>query len=70
MFTYPGFCLLLSRSFRLGVVFLGATTAAVAQEPAQDSNTSIEKHRKGVLLVEAPPGTEVTVEQWLPGLID
>ena len=63
MFTYPSFCLLLFRSFRLGVVFLGAITAAVAQEPAQDSNTAIEKHRKGVLLVEAPPGTEVTVEQ-------
>jgi GH35 family endo-1,4-beta-xylanase len=63
MFTYPSFCLLLSRSFYLGVAFLGAITVAVAQEPAQDSNAAIEKHRKGFLLVEAPPGTEVTVEQ-------
>jgi len=70
MFTYPSFCLLLFRSFRHGVVFLGAIAAAVAQEPARDSNTAIEKHRKGILFVEAPPGTEVTVEQQLPGLID
>ena len=63
MFTYPSFCLLLSRSFHVGVVFLGAITVAVVQEPAQDSNAAIEKHRKGILLVEAPPGTEVTVEQ-------
>ena len=36
---------------------------AVAQEPAQDPNAAIEKYRKGVLIVEAPPGTEVVVEQ-------
>jgi endo-1,4-beta-xylanase len=52
-----------SRGFLLGAVFLCAVVATVAQEPTQDLNAAIQQHRKGVLIVEAPPGTEVVVEQ-------
>src|ERR1035437_4684992 len=51
------------RGFQIGVVFLGAMTVTAAQELTQDLNAAIEQHRKGVLIVEAPPGTEVLVEQ-------
>jgi GH35 family endo-1,4-beta-xylanase len=63
MFACPSFFLRHLRSFHLGVVFLGAMVVTVAQEPAQDLNAAIEKHRQGVLVVEASPGTEVLVEQ-------
>jgi GH35 family endo-1,4-beta-xylanase len=36
---------------------------ATAQEPAHDEDAAIEKYRKGVLVVKAPPGTQVVVEQ-------
>ena len=42
---------------------LGAIAVTAAQEPGQDLDAAIEKHRKGTLIVEAPPGTEVVVEQ-------
>jgi GH35 family endo-1,4-beta-xylanase len=51
------------RSSRLGVVFLGALAVTAAQEPARDLNAAIEQHRKGVLIIEASPETEVVVEQ-------
>ena len=51
------------RDVHLVVVFLGAMAVAAAQETARDLDAAIEKHRKGVLIVEAPPGTEVVVEQ-------
>ena len=50
-------------SFHLLIFLLGSTTVASSQAPAQDPDSSIEKYRKGVLIVEAPPGTEVVVEQ-------
>ena len=34
-----------------------------AQQPPGDLNATIEKHRKGILVIEAAPGTEVHVEQ-------
>jgi endo-1,4-beta-xylanase len=34
-----------------------------AQEDAQALTEAVEKHRKGVLVIQAPPGTEVAVEQ-------
>jgi endo-1,4-beta-xylanase len=63
MFTCPSFFLCHLRRIHIGVVFLVAIAVTVAQETGQDLNAAIEKHRKGVLVVEAPPGTEVVVEQ-------
>jgi len=34
-----------------------------AQDSDQALTAAIDKHRKGMLVVQAPPGTEVTVEQ-------
>lgn len=42
-------------AFRVGVL--------LAQEAPADLNQAIEKHRKGTLLIETQPGTEVSVEQ-------
>jgi GH35 family endo-1,4-beta-xylanase len=63
MFACLIFFLRRLRGFQLGVVFLGTMAVTAAQEPAPDLNAAIEQHRKGVLIVEAPPGTAVEVEQ-------
>jgi endo-1,4-beta-xylanase len=63
MFACPSFFLRRLRSIFLGVVFLGTLGATVAQETEQDLNAAIDLHRKGVLVIEAPPGTDVVVEQ-------
>ncbi len=60
-----------TRSSRLSLFGLCATLVALvglrvdlqAQGSAQDLNDAIEKYRKGVLVIQAPPGTEVAVEQ-------
>jgi len=45
------------------VVFACLRADLRAQGNAQDLNDAIEKHRKGILVIQAPPGTEVTIEQ-------
>jgi GH35 family endo-1,4-beta-xylanase len=40
-----------------------ACGAGLTQDQARDSDAAIEKHRKGTLIIEAAPGTEVVVEQ-------
>jgi len=60
-----------TRSIGLSLFGLCATLVALAglrvdlqaQGSAQNLNDAIEKHRKGVLVIQAPPGTEVTIEQ-------
>jgi len=37
--------------------------AASAQQPAKDLDADINQHRKGVLVIEATPGSQVVVEQ-------
>jgi endo-1,4-beta-xylanase len=37
--------------------------ASLAQETGRDLEAGIEQHRKGTLAIQAPPGTEVRVEQ-------
>ncbi len=44
-------------------LFLGVWTAAAAQTPAPDLDAAIAQHRQGTLVLEAPPGTEIVVEQ-------
>ena len=57
MSAFPSFFVRYAQGVHLGVVFLGAIAVAVAPEPAQNVNAAIQKHRKGDLVVEAPPGT-------------
>jgi hypothetical protein len=45
------------------VIALALIAIAQAQERTGNWGAAIEKHRKGELLIEAPPGTEITVEQ-------
>ena len=45
------------------IALLSLMGIAAAQQPASELNATIEKHRKGVLVIEAAPGTEVQVEQ-------
>jgi GH35 family endo-1,4-beta-xylanase len=48
----------------LGTAVLFASQCLVQAQPAgMDLNAAIDEHRKGVLIVEAPPGTPVEVEQ-------
>ena len=49
--------------FNLVILVLGPIGVAVAQEPQDDLDTAIQKYREGILVIEAAPGTEVTVEQ-------
>jgi len=49
--------------FSLGTLVLGPIGLALAQQPQEELDAAIEKSRKGVLIIQAPPGTEVTVEQ-------
>ncbi|HWI56885.1 MAG TPA: endo-1,4-beta-xylanase, partial [Bacillota bacterium] len=42
---------------------LGPLGLALAEEPARNLDTAIAQYRQGVLVIEAAPGTEVTVEQ-------
>jgi GH35 family endo-1,4-beta-xylanase len=52
------------RSFESFLIFLAAVLPTVAQEPPpQDLSAAIERHRKGVLVIQAAPGAEVVVEQ-------
>jgi GH35 family endo-1,4-beta-xylanase len=45
------------------LIFLAAVGPMLAQESAHDLDAAIDQCRKGLLVIEAPPGTEVTVEQ-------
>ncbi|MGO8675010.1 MAG: endo-1,4-beta-xylanase [Limisphaerales bacterium] len=45
------------------LIFLAAVGPLLAQETAGDLSAAIDQHRKGLLVIEAPPGTEVLVEQ-------
>ncbi len=45
------------------VLLLLMPGAAWAQDTASDGNSAIDRHRKGLLVIQAPPGTEVSVEQ-------
>jgi GH35 family endo-1,4-beta-xylanase len=45
------------------LIFLAGVGRALAQEAGRDLDAAIEQHRKGVLVIEAAPGTEVVVEQ-------
>lgn len=60
MFDPMNFC-------RLGILNLCGLLAVPAslpgQEPAPNLDAAINECRKGVLVIEAPPGTKVTVEQ-------
>jgi GH35 family endo-1,4-beta-xylanase len=47
----------------LAMTFIGRSAIAFAQEPARDLNGEIDRFRKGVIEVNAPPGTEVRIEQ-------
>ena len=49
------------RTIIIGLAF--AAGLAGAQQPAGDVGAAIDKHRKGVLVIEAAPSTEVQVEQ-------
>jgi len=40
-----------------------ARGAGLTQDQVRDSDAAIDKHRKGTLIIEAAPGTEVVVEQ-------
>ena len=44
-------------------MLLWSFVGAAAQEQPKDLSAAIEKYRKGTMVIEAPPGTEVTVEQ-------
>lgn len=44
-------------------LFLATSWVVAAQEPASDLEAAIGQYRRGTLIIEAPPGTEVTVEQ-------
>jgi endo-1,4-beta-xylanase len=48
---------------RVALLLLGFFIGATAQEPPRDLSAAIEQCRKGTIVVEAPPGAEVTVEQ-------
>ena len=48
---------------KVPLIFLAAVGPMLAQEPARDLDAAIDQCRKGLLVIEAPPGTEVTVEQ-------
>ena len=41
----------------------GGRWSGAGPEPAGDLDAAIEQHRKGLLIIEAPPGTPVVVEQ-------
>ncbi len=47
----------------LSFCILGMGSPVPAQESQRDLEAAIEKCRKGVLVIEAPPGTKVAVEQ-------
>jgi GH35 family endo-1,4-beta-xylanase len=51
------------RGFEFSVLLLAAAGPTLAQDLARDLDAAIEEHRKGLLVIEAPPGTEVVVEQ-------
>jgi GH35 family endo-1,4-beta-xylanase len=51
------------QSIEFSLIFLAAVGPALAQEPARDLGAVIEQQRKGLLVIEAPPGTEIVVEQ-------
>lgn len=44
-------------------VLLFATAGLGLAQTTEDLNRAIEQHRKGTLMIEAPPGSEVVVEQ-------
>jgi len=45
------------------LIFLAAVGPVLAQETARDLSAAIDQYRKGLLVIEAPPGTEIVVEQ-------
>ncbi len=51
------------RSLELFLISLAAAGPTPAQEPGRDLDAAIEQHRKGLLVIEAAPGTEVVVEE-------
>jgi len=51
------------RGFTFSILFLAAVGRTLAQEPRGDLDAAIEQCRKGLLVIEAPPGAEVVVEQ-------
>ncbi len=51
------------RGFEFSLLFLAVVGGAFAQEPAGGLDAAIERHRKGLLVIMASPGTDVTVEQ-------
>jgi endo-1,4-beta-xylanase len=57
------FCLSGLHFTAVGIAFLAAVGTASALEPASDLDAAIFQHRKGLLVIEAPPGTKVEVEQ-------
>jgi hypothetical protein len=54
---------LLWRSIGFLILLLTAVEPSLADGPAGDLDAAIEQHRKGLLVIEAPPGTAVVVEQ-------
>src|SRR6266496_6730176 len=51
---------------RVGCVFLlmlGIRVSLIAESSSEDADAAIQKHRKGKLVIKAPPGTRITVEQ-------
>jgi len=56
-------CFQVSQIRVLCIALLSAVGIAPAQQPPGDLSATIEKHRKGILVVEAAPGAEVHVEQ-------
>ncbi len=52
-----------SRIWCLGLLSLLVLNTSNAQNSKDALDEAIEKYRKGVLVIEAPPDTEVTVEQ-------
>jgi endo-1,4-beta-xylanase len=51
------------RSILLALILLAAGLSAGAQPTSQQVDAEIQKHRKGSIVIHAPPGTQVTVEQ-------
>jgi endo-1,4-beta-xylanase len=45
------------------LVMSALSLSAIAGQPALDVDAAIEQNRKGTLIIHAPPGTEVVVEQ-------
>jgi GH35 family endo-1,4-beta-xylanase len=61
--VHAGFLQRTSQCFLFGVALLGAADLAGGEDSAPELTAAIDRLRKGSLVIEAPPGTRIVVEQ-------